>query len=170
MVARGCTLLALVSGLGHAQTTPSEVPDVLARQSGLRLAPMSRAARTYASNCQGCHGDRGRSATEIPVLAGRVGYFARIPAGRRYLVQVPNVALNPSSDQDLAEVLNWMLRTYSPAQLPRDFVPYTAAEVAALRAERIDAVARRAHIVDELLAAGQIPSSAALALPPAALY
>jgi len=131
---------------------------------------MPHAARSYATNCQGCHGHLGRSVTEIPALAGRVGYFARSPAGRRYLVQVPNVAMNPGSDADIAELLNWILTTYSRAQLPPDFQPYTATEVAALRADRIDALARRAGIVEELVAAGQIPSADVLAIPRASLY
>jgi mono/diheme cytochrome c family protein len=148
----------------------TNVPDAVTRLSGLRLAPMPRAGVVYATNCQGCHGDLGSSATEIPTLAGRVGYFARIPAGRRYLVQVPNVALNPSSDTEIAEVLNWVLTTYSRAQLPLDFRPYTAAEVATLRQERIDVVARRRYVIEQLVLAKQIPSADTLALPHTVLY
>lgn len=158
--------LALAScALAQALPAASNVPDVLTRQSGLRVAPMPRAAQTYATNCQGCHGDLGSSAKEIPTLVGRVGYFARLPEGRRYLVQVPNVALNPSSDADIAAVLNWVLMTYSRAQLPGQFRPYTAQEVAELRKARIDVVAERQRIVRQLLAAGQIASAEVLALP-----
>jgi mono/diheme cytochrome c family protein len=146
------------------------VPDVVARQSGLRLAPMSRPARTYAANCQGCHGHRGVSVAEIPPLAGRIGYFVRIPEGRNYLVQVPNVAMNASSDQDIAEVLNWALTTFSREQLPADFRPYTASEVSALRSARIEPTAVRPRIVAELLAAGQIPSADVLAIVPAPVH
>jgi mono/diheme cytochrome c family protein len=148
----------------------SNVPDVLTRQSGLRVAPMPRPAQTYATNCQGCHGDLGSSAKEIPTLAGRVGYFTRLPEGRRYLVQVPNVALNPSSDEDIAAVLNWVLTTYSRAQLPAGFRPYTAAEVGELRKARIDVIAERQRVVGQLVAAKQIPSAEALALPTISPY
>jgi mono/diheme cytochrome c family protein len=151
--------------LAQAPGTASNVPDVVTRQSGLKVVPMTRAAQTYAANCQGCHGDLGASAREIPALAGRVGYFTRLPEGRRYLVQVPNVALNPSSDEDIAAVLNWVLITYSRAQLAPGFRPYTAAEVAELRKARIDVVAERERVVKQLLAARQIPSAEALALP-----
>jgi mono/diheme cytochrome c family protein len=153
-----------------SQAQGTNVPDAVTRLSGLRVAPMPRAGQTYATNCQGCHGDLGASATEIPTLTDRVGYFARIPSGRQYLVQVPNVALNPSSDAEIAAVLNWMLVTYSRAQLPRDFQPYTAAEVAALRKVRIDVVAQRRRVIEELVAARQIPSADALALPSTVLY
>jgi mono/diheme cytochrome c family protein len=165
----GAALVIAASPMaGLAQAT--NVPDALTRRSGLRVAPMPRAAQTFATNCQGCHGELGTSATEIPVLKGRVGYFARIPSGRRYLVQVPNVALNQSSDQDIADVLNWLLNTYSRPQLPPDFQPYTAAEVATLRQARIDVTLQRQRVIEQLVAAKQIPSAETLALPRTVLY
>jgi mono/diheme cytochrome c family protein len=172
MLGRGCAVMLIFGapGAGAAETLPTNVPDIVTRQSGLRVAPMLRPARTYATNCQACHGERGTSVSEIPALAGRVGYFARTPEGRRYLVQVPNVALNPSSDEDIADVLNWILTTYSRAQLPPDFQPYTAAEVAGLRKARIDVVAERQRVIEQLVASRQIPSADVLALPYAHLY
>jgi mono/diheme cytochrome c family protein len=163
----GLLLAALLPATVAAQT--SNVPDAVTRVTGLRVQPMARAAQLYAANCQGCHG-LGRSVTEIPALADRVGYFVRIPEGRDYLVQVPNVALNPSSDADIAALLNWVLDTYSRAQLPPDFKAYTADEVGRLRQERIDVKARRRHVVELLVAARQIPSADALAIPPSTLY
>jgi len=151
-----------------AAATP--VPDVLARAEGLRLAPLPRAAQLYALNCQGCHGEAGVSVPEVPPLAHRVGYFARLPAGRRYLVEVPNVALNPASDADLALLLNWLLATFSRAELPADFRPYSAPEVGALRRVRIDPAVRRRQVVAALVAARRIPSADTLALVPAGLY
>jgi len=162
--------LSAISGTGRAGPPGSSVPDAVTRRSGLTLTPMPRVAQLYATNCQGCHGELGRSAAEIPTLAGRVGYFTRIPQGRRYLVQVPNVALNANSDADIAAVLNWLLATYSRAQLPPDFQPYTASEVGELRQARIDVAATRRRVIDALLAAGQIPSADALALPHIVLY
>jgi len=165
------TLCMSLSTRGPAEeASASNVPDAVTRQSGLRLRPMAHAARTYAENCQGCHGSEGVSVTEIPTLVGRIGYFARSPAGRRYLIQVPNVALNPNSDEDIAELMNWVLNTYSRAQLPVHFEPYSAAEVASLRKQRIDPAAERRRVVDELLAAGQIPSRDVLAGAPNPLY
>jgi cytochrome c553 len=161
---------AAAAPVSVAQEQHSNVPDVLTRQTGLRLTPMPKPAQIYARNCQGCHGELGTSVKEIPALAGRVGYFARIADGRRYLVQVPNVALNPSSDEDIAELLNWVLETYSREQLPADFQPYTAAEVGELRKARIDAVTERKRIVQELVSCGLIASADVLALPPLALY
>lgn len=170
-LALACAGAALVAPHGPAHAAPgTNVPDVLTRKSGLRLEPMSRPAQTYASNCQGCHGEAGVSVEEIPRLAGRVGYFARIPEGRSYLVQVPNVARNLSSDADIAAVLNWLLPRFSRAQMPADFQPYTAEEVGRLRKEHIDVKARREQVVARLVATHQIPSAEVLRIPRTSLY
>jgi mono/diheme cytochrome c family protein len=172
-LAAALTVAIALSGISagsRAGAPGGNVPDVETRRSGLTLAPMPRTAQLYATNCQGCHGEFGSSAAEIPTLAGRVGYFTRIPEGRRYLVQVPNVALNANSDADIAAVLNWVLATYSRAQLPADFEPYTASEVAELRQTRIDVAVTRRRVIAALVAAGQIPSAEVLALPHVVLY
>ena len=123
---------------------------------------LSKAAVLYASNCAGCHGHTGQSVSEMPTLVDRIGYFARIPAGRAYLAEVPNVAMSALDDEDLAMMLSWLLRTYSAAQLPADFRDYTSAEVAAYRKARIIPWRRRQELIAQLLAAGQLPSAAAL--------
>ncbi len=146
----------------------SNVPDVVAQRSGLRLDPMPPVAQRYARNCQGCHGELGISVPQIPRLAERVGYFVRLPEGRRYLVQVPNVAMNPSSDAEIAELLNWVLTTYSRAQLPANFRPYTAPEVGRLRRERINVMQTRQRIIARLVALKLVPSADVLAIPASA--
>jgi mono/diheme cytochrome c family protein len=170
-----CTGLAALLWAATSTAQPhaapgTNVPDAITRHTGLQLAPMPRASRLYAENCQGCHGAAGVSVTEIPTLAGRIGYFARTAEGRRYLLQVPNVALNPSSDEDIADLMNWLLNTYSRAELPPDFRPYSTAEVAQLRQARIDVAAERRRIVEQLLALRMIPSAEALANALPSLY
>ncbi len=154
------TMLSAGSSL-HAQQYPMELvppPDEHAKTHSTAVRHLSRPATTYAANCAGCHGQSGRSVGEIPSLVDRIGYFARIPEGRAYLVQVPNVAMSAVGDEDLAEMLNWLLNTYSAAQLPRDFRAYTGAEVTELRKVRIVPWSRRQELVQALLAAGEIPS------------
>jgi mono/diheme cytochrome c family protein len=179
-------LVGAMAFVSHAQNAPvstqtapvsarnaapvSNVPDAVTRKTGLHVEPMARPARIYAENCEGCHGWAGVSVTEIPTLKGRVGYFARIPEGRRYLVQVPNVALNPSSDEDIAAMMNWLLVTYSRDELPADFVPYSAVEVAQLRKARIDVAADRRRVIAALVAANELPSPDVLSIPHASLY
>jgi len=137
-------------------------PAPAAGDSQPSVPHLSRPAILYASNCAGCHGHTGRSVSEIPTLVDRIGYFARIPAGRAYLAEVPNVAMSALTDEDLAVMLSWLLRTYSAAQLPADFRDYTAAEVATYRQQRIIPWQRRQEVVRQLLAAGELPTAAEL--------
>ena len=101
----------------------------------LALALPARAespAFNYVLHCQGCHLEDGSGTpgSGIPALAGSVGRFLRVPAGREYLTRVPGVAQASLDDAALAELLNWLVRHFSADQLPRDFVPYTAEEMA----------------------------------------
>ena len=97
-------------------------------------ATLRAAARAdYVLQCAGCHRVDGRGSTRhgIPDFRDSVGHFTRLPAGREYLIRVPGAAQSQLSDADLAAVLNWVLASFSAAQLPADFQPYTQAEVAA---------------------------------------
>ena len=99
-------------------------------------ATLRAAARAdYVLQCAGCHRVDGRGSTRhgIPDFRDSVGHFTRLPAGREYLIRVPGAAQSQLSDADLAAVLNWVLASFSAAQLPADFQPYTQAEVAAAR-------------------------------------
>lgn len=89
----------------------------------------------YMLNCQGCHlpDGSGNPARQVPAFPGQLGKFLTVPGGRAYLVQVPGSALSGLSDEALAGVLNWMLETFSAAELPADFEPYTGAELHAWR-------------------------------------
>jgi hypothetical protein len=91
-------------------------------------------AINYTLHCQGCHLEDGRGTPgSVPALARSVGRFVGVPGGREYIVRIPGVASSPLDDAATAELLNWMLRRFSADELPRDFHPYTAAEVARSR-------------------------------------
>jgi mono/diheme cytochrome c family protein len=112
--ALGAVLLAL-SALGRAQA--------------LSAAP----SFNYILHCQGCHLADGRATPgKIPALVG-AGRFLAVEGGRKFLVQVPGVSLSVIDDRELAELLNWMLYRFSPGEIPADFEPYTAQEVARYR-------------------------------------
>ncbi|WP_255252104.1 c-type cytochrome [Pseudomonas aeruginosa] len=85
----------------------------------------------YMLNCQGCHlpDGSGNLERQVPSFPGQLGKFLSVPGGREYLVQVPGSALSGLSDDALAGVLNWMLESFSAAELPADFKPYTGAEL-----------------------------------------
>jgi hypothetical protein len=64
---------------------------------------------------------------------------------------VPGVANAPLADADLAALLDWTLRRFDAANLPGDFVPYTADEVHRLRAEPlVDVAPARRRLLDEI--------------------
>jgi hypothetical protein len=85
----------------------------------------------YLLNCAGCHRMDASGSASIPPLT-RIAPFLATPRGRAYLVRVPGVAQAPLSDQRLAALLNWALDEFGGAN---GFAPYTAAEVASLRAD-----------------------------------
>jgi cytochrome c553 len=113
-------------------------------------APVEQVRADYMLACQGCHLDDGRGfpARGVPKLTGYLGNFLKVPGGREFLVQVPGAAQSDLSDARLAALLNWMVRNFSPQQVPDDFVAYGAAEVGRLRAHPLVAVAAtRADLV-----------------------
>jgi hypothetical protein len=131
--------------------------DALARKAGTTVTRILDAVQDYSRNCQGCHGHTGISVAEVPDLKNRVGYFVHTPDGRRFLVQVPGVALSMLDDRRLAELLNWVLRTYSASQLPPGFQPYTEREVADWRKTPLKKVLPvRDEVIRGLVQAGVI--------------
>ncbi len=110
------------------------------------IAVLAVAAPTYATppdqlytlNCWGCHQPHAQGIPgSVPRLANSMGYFLHVPEGRAYLAEVPGVAAAPLSDHEVAEVLNWMLLTFSRPQLPDHFVPYTAEEIGKYRTHKL---------------------------------
>lgn len=137
---------ALILASGAAVTTPV--------WSGPETTPgvanAARARQNWMLSCQGCHrADATGTAQTTPTMAGFVGKFLHVPGGREYLVRVPGVATAALSDADLAEVVNWSLVRFDPANIPADFVPYTPAEVGQLRLKplRAEAATVRAGMV-----------------------
>jgi len=89
----------------------------------------------YVEHCSGCHGMQGDSApADIPVLRDRIGYFMCTREGREYLIRLPNVAYSSIADnQQLAEMMNFVVFGLGGASAPKGTKPFTAAEVAKLR-------------------------------------
>ena len=115
-------------------------------------ADAALARQHWVLNCMGCHTATGGGIPgKVPPLANSLGYFTHLPAGREYVMRVPGASNSALSDQDLADVLNWVLTTMNRDALPRDFKPYTAAEVAAHRRPAFSDVATvRAGLVRAL--------------------
>ncbi len=145
-----------------AGEAPAAAPPVAGPAAAANAAPgadaLWQAARAdYVLQCAGCHRVDGRGSTPhgIPDFRNSVGAFTHLPAGREYLIRVPGAAYSQLSNAELANVLNWLLHTFSPAQLPAGFSPYTESEVAAARPRRYDDVVPVRHgLARELAALG----------------
>lgn len=152
-----CSGLFMVLGMLASAMMPA------AAQQSASIAPaaypgvanMQRAWQHWVLNCQGCHSpDATGRPNATPNMAGEVARFLSVPGGRDYLGRVPGVANSPLKDADLAELVNWMLTRFDPDHMPKDFVPYTAEEIAALRGKplRTEASKTRAALIARMSA------------------
>jgi mono/diheme cytochrome c family protein len=146
--------------------------------AALSIASVAQAggspAELYTLNCWGCHKPRAEGIPgAVPRLADSMADFLQVPGGREYLVEVPGVAASALSDAEIAQVLNWLLFTFNKAELPADFKPYTAAEIARDRPHQLIRITEtRDALVKRLKAKGiTVPddqlAGEALAAPPA---
>ena len=118
----------------------------------------------YVEHCSGCHGMQGDSyPAEIPVLRDRIGYFMCTREGREYLIRLPNVAYSPIPDnQQLADMMNFVVFGLGGASAPKDARPFTAAEVGRLRTRALatdSLIAVRAEIVGNMVGRCAVPKS-----------
>jgi hypothetical protein len=103
---------------------------------GTVIADDRRAEVNYMLHCQGCHLPEAEGFDgKVPPMKNFVGYFLHSPEGRDFVIRVPGVSRSALNDAELAELMNWLLVTYSAEQLPHKFLPYTADEVAKLRVD-----------------------------------
>jgi cytochrome c553 len=110
-----------------------------------------RAKFNYQILCQGCHVGDGRGGKGVPNMKGRVGYFLSGQKGREYLVKVPGAANSALDNDQLAELLNWMMIEIGKKSTPADFAYFTAPEVERLRASPLfEAQEYRKQLVKKL--------------------
>jgi mono/diheme cytochrome c family protein len=122
---------------------------------GARLAEAQDAAAgatIFAERCAVCHQDNGQGvAGTFPPLNETLGHFLVTTSGRRYLGEVlafglagaisvggqPYVGqmklIPPLSDQEIADVLTYVLTTFNAGSLPADAGAVSVDEIAALR-------------------------------------
>ena len=133
-------------------------------------AEMNQAQSDYVEHCGGCHGIQGdASPAELPSLRGRVGWFMCFPEARSYLLRLPNVARSRITDNDqLADLLNFMVFGLGGASTPKNAKPFTAAEVGRERLSPFSSVSlvkTRAAVVDSLIKRCGAPASLRLMYP-----
>ncbi len=107
----------------------------------------------YMLNCQGCHlpDGMGFPQRDVPTIKNHLGKFLHVEGGRAFLIRVPGAAQSDLTDMRLTNVINWMLTTFSPDELPENFSPYTSEEVSALRAAPlINVKATRAELIEKI--------------------
>lgn len=114
----------------------------------------------YLLNCWGCHGSRGAGikGTAPPLID--LGDFLKAKGGRAYIIEVPGVSLSALNDAQIATVMNWVLENMSKDHLPRDFSPYTAAEVHRYRVIRLTELSKTRRALLEQLVTMKIRASA----------
>jgi mono/diheme cytochrome c family protein len=147
-IAIGVLAIAIASAAAASGVAVADYRATLGSAQG--VADPDRAWQNYLLNCQGCHRPDGTGdGTTAPALAGHVGLFTTVPAGRDYLSRVPGAATAPITDAELAELLNWVLWRFDAAHVAPGFKPYAAAEVGRLRARplRTEAAAVRARLL-----------------------
>lgn len=108
-------------------------PRAITVANGLAAISDPELARAdYVEHCAGCHGVQGISApAKLPELRGRVGYMMCTPATRAYLLRLPNIAKSRLSDnQQLADMLNFMIFGIGGQSVLPGTLPFTASEVA----------------------------------------
>lgn len=88
----------------------------------------------YLLYCTGCHGSTGvGSPPNVPTLVGELGDMMSVPEMRDYLVQIPGASSAPIDDEELTEVINWILYEFNSETLPANFKDLTIEEVSEAR-------------------------------------
>ncbi|MBI2970294.1 MAG: cytochrome c [Gammaproteobacteria bacterium] len=110
----------------------------------------ARARQNYMLNCQGCHlPDGSGSPGSVPNLRVSLDDLLRAPGGRDFLIRVPGAANSALDDEQLAEVMNWMLLNFTRDPPAGGLTPYSAEEVGRLRKDvLVDVNTVRAAILE----------------------
>jgi mono/diheme cytochrome c family protein len=118
---------------------------------GCAVAAAFEPQTNYMLHCMGCHTPDGSGEPgHVPSIRATLAPFARLPAGRRYILEVPGVAQSRLSDRDLAALLNWMMRNLAQDARPEP-APFTATEVARYRrTPLLEVNAKRAQLLEQI--------------------
>ena len=120
---------------------------------GTTLKASAAGERIFAANCAVCHQGDGRGVAGLyPPVAESIGSYVALSQGRAYLVRVVSFGLmgpisahgqsydgfmqpwTRLSDEEIAQVLNYVLTNFNRDLLPKDFAPISGAEAKELRA------------------------------------
>lgn len=152
----GPLLALLLSGttLASEPTSPTQKWQPTGAQHVARGRP---AASNYLLRCAGCHGLDGAGVITggIPPFPGFIDAFFKDEESRLYLMHVPGVISASLTDQEIAEVMNYVLDRWSNPDHGATY--FTAAEVTHLREQPVpDVVLLRRSITERLAAEGVV--------------
>lgn len=134
----------------------------LAAEPAASIPKVEPTTGAYLLYCGGCHGIDGHSSdSAVPSLRGQVDAFLCLPAGREYIVRLPNVAFAPLSDAQLAALMNFVV-AFGQTRESKGDPPFTAAEVGVLRRKPLlgqPIASYRRQLVTKLVATCGAPRS-----------
>lgn len=127
-------VLVLALSAQHLHANADQRAATVAQGLGAITDP-ELARGDYVEHCAGCHGVQGLSApARLPELRGRVGYMMCTAETRSYLLRLPNIAKSRITDnQQLADMLNFMVFGLGGDSVLPGTRPFTASEVASER-------------------------------------
>ncbi|WIW87742.1 MULTISPECIES: cytochrome C [unclassified Sphingobium] len=160
-----CAALLLAGGTAALRAA---LPPMGPLPAAITDPAMARA--DYVEQCAGCHGVAGSAApAQLPELRGRVGWFLCTPQARAYLIRLPNVAHSRIRDnQQLADMMNYVVFGLGGASAPSGAAPFTAEEVARERRQPLSTTAlkaERARHVETAIRHCNAPTSLRLLYP-----
>lgn len=115
------------------------------------VAAERSATKNYILRCLGCHGADGSGAPKqgIPAFPGLVDPLYSNDKGRTYLVHVPGVTASSLTNNEIAEVLNYVADRWAKA--PEQLQRFTAQEVQERQQVPVkDVVALRRALTEQL--------------------
>jgi mono/diheme cytochrome c family protein len=168
---RDALVKELGSKTGKAAASPVALASPAAPPAGASTA-RADGKGIFVSNCAVCHQPDGKGAPGVyPPVADSVGRYVVFKDGRTYLIDVVSFGMGGKidsggdsyegemppwqqlSDQDVADVLTYVLTGLNPKLLPSDFKPISADEVKAERTKQLNSAAihvERDSVIKEL--------------------
>lgn len=93
-------------------------------------AATARPESLYVLHCAGCHGmdGRGHAQAQVPDLHDMPQFLDKV-GGREFLIRVPGVMGSGLSDEEVARVMNWMVKRYLPTERAAKVPAFTQDEI-----------------------------------------
>lgn len=134
----GAWVMAHVSGPAMAQglqTIGVRQVSVMGTMAPMRADAPSKTATTrpeslYVLHCAGCHGmdGRGHAQAQVPDLHDMPQFLDKA-GGREFLIRVPGVMGSGLSDEEVALVMNWIVKRYVPSERAAQVAAFTPDEI-----------------------------------------